>query len=231
MEGTEERSADLILSTCFSGTNDGFGDPQVLPRVGHQYQAEIPSLIVENDPIQHAIGAEFVGKGENLMTPNTMFANGQDVKNLEQLGEADGAAKMDVHFLAEELKTKMDQDAGIYYLPDSSSEAWTDAECDGFLLGLYIFGKNLIIVKRFIETKPMGDILHFYYGKFYGSSRYRRWSACRKFRGRCVSGKKLFTGWRHQELLSRLVSRISEDRQQLFIEVCSCLFIPVRQIN
>ncbi|XP_030451714.2 uncharacterized protein LOC115673635 [Syzygium oleosum] len=222
MEGTEEKSADPVLSSCLSRTNDGFGDPKVLPRVGDQYQAEIPSIVVENDPMQNSnklIGAQFVGKGENLMTPNTMFANGEDVKDLERLGEADGADKMDVHSLVEEPKTKMDLDVGIYNLPDSSSEAWTKSECDGFALGLYIFGKNLILVKRFVESKPMGDILRFYYGKFYGSSGYHRWLDCKKLRKRRVSGKKIFTGWRHQELLSRLVSRISEDCQKLIIEV------------
>ncbi|KAF8006536.1 hypothetical protein BT93_K0744 [Corymbia citriodora subsp. variegata] len=221
MEGTEENSAERALSTCLSGTNDGFGDPQALPRVGDQYQAEIPSLVVEYDPIQKSNklnGAQFVGKGENLMTPNTMFT-GEDMKGLEWLGEVDGADKMDVHSLVEEPKTKMDLDVGIYNLPDSSSEGWTNVECDGFLLGLYIFGKNLILVKRFVESKPMGDILRFYYGKFYGSSGYRRWSGNRKLRRRCVSGKKIFTGWRYQELLSRLVSHISEDCQKLFIEV------------
>ncbi|KAI3425513.1 SANT domain-containing protein, partial [Psidium guajava] len=222
MEGTEEKSADQVLSACFSGTNDYFGDPRVLPRVGDQYQAEIPSLDVEYDPIKHAstsMGAQFVFKGDNLMTSNTMFANGEDVKDLERLGEADGDDKMDARSLSEDPKTKMDLDVGVFYLADLSSEAWTNAECDSFLLGLYIFGKNLILVKRFVESKPMGDILRFYYGQFHGSERYRRWSGCRKSRKKGVSGNKIFTGWRHQELLSRLVSCISEDSQKLFIEV------------
>ncbi|KAK3407387.1 uncharacterized protein LOC104426735 [Eucalyptus grandis] len=221
MEGNEEKSADQVLSTCLSETSDGFGDPQAIPRVGDQYQAEIPSLVVEYVPIQNSNelnGAQFVSKGENLIAPNTMFT-GKDMKDLEWLGEVYGADKMDVHSLAEEQKTKMHLDVGVYYLPDSSSEAWTNAECDGFLLGLYIFGKNLILVKRFVEGKPMGDILRYYYGKFYGSSGYSRWSGCRKLRKRSVSGKKIFTGWRYQELLSRLISRVSEDCQKLFIEV------------
>ncbi|XP_030532827.1 uncharacterized protein LOC115742579 [Rhodamnia argentea] len=222
MEGTEEKLADQVLSTCFSGTDDTFGDPQVLPRVGDQYQAEIPSLDVEYDTIKHAstsMGAQFVVKGENLMTSNEIFANGEEVKDLERLGEADGDYKMDLRSLAEDPKTKMDLDVGVFYPADSSGEAWTNAECDGFLLGLYIFGKNLILVKRFVESRPMGDMLRFYYGKFYGSERYRRWSGCRKSQKRCVSGKKIFTGWRHQELLSRLVSCTSENCQKLFIEV------------
>ncbi|KAI4349630.1 hypothetical protein L6164_010195 [Bauhinia variegata] len=108
----------------------------------------------------------------------------------------------------------------MYLLPGSMGEPWNDIEYNSFLLGLYIFGKYLNLVKRFVGSKNMGDILSFYYGKFYRSERYRRWSECRRLRTRrCIYGQKIYTGWRQQELLSRLFSGISEECQNMLIEL------------
>ncbi|KAJ0980682.1 hypothetical protein J5N97_008937 [Dioscorea zingiberensis] len=106
-----------------------------------------------------------------------------------------------------------------YALPDTAAAPWTAAESQSFLLGLYIFGKNLAQMRRFIGTKDMGDVLCFYYGKFYRSDAHRRWSECRKTRGRrCIHGSRIFTGWRQQELLSRLLPGISKDLQATLLE-------------
>ncbi|KAB2604765.1 hypothetical protein D8674_041381 [Pyrus ussuriensis x Pyrus communis] len=106
-----------------------------------------------------------------------------------------------------------------YPVPGSSRSTWSDAEVDGFLLGLYIFGKSFYQVKRFMENKAMGEILSFYYGKFYGSDAYRRWSECRKSRRKkCILGEKIFTGWRQRELLSRIIPHVSEESQKSLSE-------------
>ncbi|MED6206595.1 hypothetical protein PIB30_028311 [Stylosanthes scabra] len=120
-----------------------------------------------------------------------------------------------------ELKTEQDQSRGKYLLPGLlANQSWTNTEYESFLLGLYIFGKNLSLVKRFVGTKNMGDILAFYYGKFYRSKGYRRWSECRKLRNRrCIYGQKIFTGWRQQELLSRMFSHVAGDCQTLLTEI------------
>uniref|UniRef100_A0A0R0I5U8 SANT domain-containing protein n=1 Tax=Glycine max TaxID=3847 RepID=A0A0R0I5U8_SOYBN len=47
------------------------------------------------------------------------------------------------------------------------NNSWSDADVKSFLLGLFIFGKNFLNIKRFLENKGMGEILSFYYGKFY----------------------------------------------------------------
>ncbi|KAL5057363.1 hypothetical protein RYX36_028967, partial [Vicia faba] len=71
-------------------------------------------------------------------------------------------------------------------------------------------------IKRFFENKGMGEILSFYYGKFYKTDGYRRWSKCRKLKGRkCIIGKKLFSGLRQPELLSRLIPHVYEESQGL----------------
>lgn len=107
-----------------------------------------------------------------------------------------------------------------YPVPGLSSHSWSDAEVDSFLLGLYIFGKNFFQIQRFMETKDMGKILSFYYGKFYRSHAHRRWSDCRKIKRRkYVTGRKIFTGWRQQELLSRLFPHVPEEVQNTLLEV------------
>ncbi|CAJ2647871.1 unnamed protein product [Trifolium pratense] len=104
--------------------------------------------------------------------------------------------------------------------PDISSSSWSDADTRSFLLGLFIFGKNFIQIKRFLDNKGMGEILSLYYGKFYKTDGYRRWSECRKKKGRkCMIGPKLFTGPRQHELLSRLIPHVSEESQDNLLQV------------
>lgn len=47
-------------------------------------------------------------------------------------------------------------------VPGRQSASWSKSEEDVFILGLYIFGKDLNAVKIFVETKEMGDILSHY---------------------------------------------------------------------
>ncbi|XP_034691229.1 uncharacterized protein LOC117918583 [Vitis riparia] len=114
----------------------------------------------------------------------------------------------------------IDRHKGCSLLPGSIARSWSEIEHNSFLLGLYIFGKNFLPVKRFMESKKMGDILSFYYGEFYQSDAYRRWSECRKMKSRrCIHGQRIFTGWRQQELLSRLFSEVSEQCKNRLVEV------------
>ncbi|GMJ11778.1 hypothetical protein like AT1G09040 [Hibiscus trionum] len=107
-----------------------------------------------------------------------------------------------------------------HLVPGAAGDSWSNAEVDGFLLALYIFGKNFGQIKRFIENKDMGDILSFYYGAFYRSDGYRRWSDGQKrSRRKHVYGQKIFTGWRQQELLSRLLAYVPGELQNNLLEV------------
>ncbi|XP_072975023.1 uncharacterized protein [Typha angustifolia] len=104
-------------------------------------------------------------------------------------------------------------------LPCLSASSWNDVETESFLLGLYIFGKNLVQVRRLLEHRTMGEMLSYYYGKFYRSDAYRRWSECRKIRNRrSIIGQRIFTGLRQQELLSRLLPAISKEAQESLLE-------------
>ncbi|XP_039001302.1 uncharacterized protein LOC120127454 isoform X2 [Hibiscus syriacus] len=264
MEGIDYEPSEKSLASC-SFSDEISGDPQLIPRVGDQYQAEIPPLVGEcwslevlkqpidsktemNVPNPFPMGlcihlfwtkaeAESIngafesGNSEEshitlshgcaeykVESPTT--ANRKDMKENCKLQSTTGN-KMDaeLHF-PEEPNSKLKVDRGTCPLPGSSSEVWKDIELDSILLGLYIFGKNLILVKKFAESKGMGEILSFYYGKFYKSAGYRRWSEWQKLRSRlCVHGQKLFTGWRQHELLSRLFSYISKECEDMLLEV------------
>ncbi|KAA8543135.1 hypothetical protein F0562_021370 [Nyssa sinensis] len=136
---------------------------------------------------------------------HTALDNGEDIRGFSNLQPMIGGNKMD---------------NGYCLLPGSGGEPWRGIEHDSFLLGLYIFGKNLFLVKRFVKSKEMGDMQSYYYGKFYRSNEHCRWSECRKMRNRrCIHGQKIFTGWRQQELLSRLFSHVSEECRNMLMEV------------
>lgn len=97
------------------------------------------------------------------------------------------------------------------YFPRANE--WKDIECKSFLLGLYSFGKKLLLVKEFVETRSMSDVLTYYYAKFYRSTEYIRWSQSRKLEG-SIKEDKIYTGWRRHELLSRITPHVSSDSKQ-----------------
>ncbi|OMO63759.1 hypothetical protein CCACVL1_22292 [Corchorus capsularis] len=266
IKGIGDGLAEQLLASdsFFDGI---FGDPQVIPRVGEEFQAEIPPLVGKsrslqavNKPIASEVtinvpnpfqlglpiplfwtkievestnGAfENSEKSHNMSshgcmeykvkTQDCVLGDGNGMRVCSKLQPETGTAPMDVDLpFPEESKSKLNQvDIGSIPLPGSSGEVWKDIELDSFLLGLYIFGKNLVLVKNFVESKGMGEILSFYYGKFYRSDGYRRWSECQKLRSRrCIHGPKLFTGWRQHEILSRLSSHLSKESQDKLLEV------------
>ncbi|WCJ43124.1 hypothetical protein M5689_023886 [Euphorbia peplus] len=140
-------------------------------------------------------------------------------KDLQQNAEVEDVV-MDGGDESKPIGTKAEmKDKHKYLVPGSLYHAWSDADRDSFILGLYIFRKNFVQIKRFLGKKEMGDLLSFYYGEFYRSDAYCRWSGCRKTgRKKCVSGRKLFTGWRREELLSRLHPRVPEHSQNALLE-------------
>lgn len=241
------------------------------PRIGYEYQAEIPSIITEAEhlnlltnptyseifdvshpflmglpiPVMWIHGVSDI-KDEGLVSTkipddaanaNESIDASSGEKNYIKLknksfelefepfrfginhGEESRPEKFEP-ILTSEMNFHHFQSKRGYPVPGFSSGSWSDAEVDIFLLGLYIYGKNFFQIKRFMETKDMGKILSLYYGKFYGSDAYRRWSDSRKIkRKKCVTGRKIFTGWRQQEFLSRLFTHVSEEVQNTLLEV------------
>lgn len=269
-------SAEQTVSAEVSDICDIFGEPEIPPRVGDEYQVEIPSLIAVSDYIRQSknpceeknnfgsfdflVGlpipvmwiskevksqknerddyytVDVCKKDEGLESKCIREAANisEDISlkpkvepadissdNGTKLGEAANLA------LQEEILVKVQDFGGksCRPVPGLWRNTWSSIEEASFLLGLYIFGKNLSQVKKFIGSKQMGDILSFYYGRFYQSNRYCRWSECRKARSRrCIYGQRIFTGLRQQELLSRLLPHVSEECQKTLLEVtASCL--------
>ncbi|XP_020221882.1 uncharacterized protein LOC109804464 isoform X2 [Cajanus cajan] len=96
--------------------------------------------------------------------------------------------------------------------PHNASDTWSEIEKTSFLLGLYIFGKDLNEVKRFVGNKTMGDIQAFYYGTFYKSDKYQKWYAYKKTKRKGdKNAPKFFTRQRQQALLYRLLPIVTEE--------------------
>ncbi|KAE9445688.1 hypothetical protein C3L33_22412, partial [Rhododendron williamsianum] len=263
-EGIDDTSMDQVLSQDSFDEFSVWGDREVIPRVGDQYQVEIPQLMTESeyllyskDPFEEGCvdfvpcdfliglpipitrintevrsmkqkGKKFLGDPNGKLNKNRQSeahsskATGLTLKVEDSNHSADSGDSNNLT-LEREMKRQMHQKyggEGYCLVPGSCGSSWSDIEEASFLLGLYIFGKNLVQVRRFIDTKTMGDILSHYYGKFYKSNEYLRWSDCRKLRSkRCAYGPRIFTGLRQQELLSRLCLHVSEACQNTMLEV------------
>lgn len=231
-----ETFSDSSVSPDSSETSEIFGEPVVHPRVGDEYQVEIPPILGESEVLRLMINP---ADPEGVIDSSHCFTMGLSVPVMWVCNQGNLINDQMVDSLKIPLRSKStainsekkepngQSDApnqtsmsnGYSLVPGLSTDSWSDFEVDCFLLGLYMFGKNLLLVKRFMDGKEMGQILSFYYGRFYGSAGYCRWSECRKMRNRkCVLGHRFFTGYRQQELFSRLHPRLSEESKTKLLE-------------
>jgi hypothetical protein len=67
------------------------------------------------------------------------------------------------------------EDRPLHYSP---VVLWTDIETKLLVLGLYIFGKNMNQLSRFLG-ETVGDVISYYYGNSKAGA-YKRWAHCRK---------------------------------------------------
>ncbi|PON88300.1 Homeodomain-like [Trema orientale] len=266
MDSSKGASAANSVSPEVSDDSDIFGEPEIHPRVGDEYQVEVPSLITVSECLRLSNSlaeAEITSGGphNSLIRMSIPLVWISDDTENKKHGEQEAFKGVDMSNKIESLEseciditskvkvkpidttsvngTKEGESENLVLQKDIMAELqpehggkghllvpgclgvfWSDIEEASFLLGLYIFGKNLVVVKKFVGTKQMADILSYYYGRFYGSERYRRWSECRKIKSRrCIFGQRIFTGLRHQELLSRLLDYVSEERQNTLLEI------------
>ncbi|KAI9086159.1 hypothetical protein K1719_031880 [Acacia pycnantha] len=237
--------------------NDIVGAPQLNPRLGDEYQVEIPSMTTESEGLELIVNP---AHSEAMNNKSLSFALGlpvpliwidnevEDGRNEGQEHFRNNHGAVNVHgpaetsdvkpnitsdnenklrpitfklVMTEERKSCQQGQSRTYgSAPDKLSNSWSDADIKSFLLGFFIFGKNFIQIKRFLEDKGMGEILSFYYGKFYKSDEHVRWSDCRKIKRRkCTTGQKLFTGWRQHELLSRINSKVPGQVKDTLLQV------------
>lgn len=276
IDGNEDGSPEQSVSQENSEICDEFSDPEISPRVGEEYQVEVPPLLLKSDinwlqsfkeaeiqgsslhdffvglPVQVMWISEEAHWMERKLREDTVekCSRKEDLKGESfQDEQKDDSAKLIIEAtkmttsstikvskaadlaLPKETVLAIDTDKkdninGCHLVPGVSGQPWTNIEEASFLLGLYIFGKNLVLVKKFVGSKQMGDILSFYYGRFYRSEKYCRWCECRKTRGRkCIYGQRLFKGWRQQELVSRLLLHVAEDNKNALVEVLLCFAV------
>ncbi|XP_061348509.1 uncharacterized protein LOC133293903 [Gastrolobium bilobum] len=247
MESIQQNYNDNFMEHASSGSPSSpdisniVGAAQLNPRIGHEYQVEVSSMIEEPERLQllmnpadsevvhdnslfFAIGLPILGAWKHNEVEDSGHEGWGYLGDIDRTVNAIKPAKT-----ANVKKNGMSGDSKSGELgkskkykmaPGTSSNSWSDADAKSFLLGLFVFGKNFIQIKRFLENKGMGEILSFYYGKFYKSDEYRRWSSCRKIKGRkCMIGQKFFTGRRQHELLSRLIPHVSEESQDTLLQV------------
>ncbi|KAK9057256.1 hypothetical protein SSX86_022091 [Deinandra increscens subsp. villosa] len=203
MEDADKR-VEWLHSEQYSAAGNIFGEPQKTTRIGDEYQTQIPSLMTKNERFQ------LMSDDQNmfhfgLSLPVTWVHNQH--KNNEDNIEIQENAK--AKFGISGCGTEND----LLLAPCSSGEeSWSAIEHDSFILGLYIFGKNLRVVNEFMGNKGMQNVISYYYGKFYRSNEHQKWSTYRKKRiSKSLPGKKIFNGWRLHELLSRLLSNVTDE--------------------
>ncbi|KAF8116141.1 hypothetical protein N665_0020s0005 [Sinapis alba] len=209
------------------------GDPKVEPRVGDEFQVEIPPMLSASER------AVFLSTPLALDDSSYSFLIGQPVQVTWIDKHPNGDDDVDMNQSLKSFRAKRSrcsakirgesdknpkskkQRLNLEAVPEIPSNSWEDHEVASFVLGLYTFGKNFTQVKKFMENKETGEILLFYFGKFYNSAGYHTWSDSRKKRSRkCVYGRKLYSGWRQQQLLSRLIPSISDESQkQMLVNV------------
>ncbi|EOA28773.1 hypothetical protein CARUB_v10025005mg [Capsella rubella] len=239
MEVCVDESSKQLNSPYLNGI---YGHPEAFPRVGDQYQADIPEYdrlnltrCFESQPphlhnlVTFALPIPLMWtrseKFRGFSQPESEKGTSPSTHQPSEIAEPAATLKPRSIVLAlpcqRNAKFKFDWlDKSLYPFPGSLGESWDDAEQERFLLGLYCLGKNLVLVQRFLGTKLMGDMLSYYYGSFYRSSEYQRWVDGRKLRSRrSVQGQKLLSGWRQQELLSRISSHVSDECKTTLLKV------------
>ncbi|VAH44674.1 unnamed protein product [Triticum turgidum subsp. durum] len=217
-------------------------DTRVYPRVGDEYQVEVPNLATEEERMKlrslpvdgsRMFGFEYpvvVGltipvtwtpntsthvKGEwREFSGHTLCASEDDhnshisaiiPRSLPQQSIYPDCQRCKVEYDDHGKKFPKSTGQDMYCLPKSEVLSCSCVKRE---------------VTKFIKSKTMGEVLSYYYGEFFKSDAYKRWSACRKVRSRrCILGLRIFSGSRQQELLSRLLAGVAREVQDPLLEV------------
>ncbi|KAK1387603.1 SANT domain-containing protein [Heracleum sosnowskyi] len=203
------------------------GEPELLPRVGDGFQAEIPALI-KGAEYDIYLKTPFDAENKDHVPYDFWLGLAVPVTWIRIMNEVDENKKdekLDVSIPSTDSplmfgSVKKKSDLCYALVPGICSDSWNDLEEASFLLGLYLLMKKFVPLTKFIASKKMGETLFFYYTKFYRSTEFSRWSARTKGRkGKCEDGKWLLSGLRRKELLSRLLPQVSEECQRTLREV------------
>ncbi|RZC47494.1 hypothetical protein C5167_040432 [Papaver somniferum] len=229
---SEETSSSQSRGSCEPDVKDICGKQQKIPRIGDEYQVGILPDVVEVEPLMKSGMSDagiMVNVADSFVEPLPILIIWTN-NDIGRRPDTDGSlnfknvkpVRRSSNKEVVKIKEVKNEDEVYFAAPGCLGNSWTDLEKEAFLLGLYIFGKNLVKVKKFVESKGMGDILSFYYGEFYRSAAHRRWSSSRnkdKRSRRCIQGTKMFKTWRQHKFLSCLLPRIPEQSYSTLVEV------------
>ncbi|KAL8171743.1 hypothetical protein V2J09_023547 [Rumex salicifolius] len=215
------KETNLEHSVDCPDSSDIFGESESLPRVGDEYQAAMPNMLSPSE-LHSYFSSQYNSQPSNkeeiaiideaIQVNDDIDSSRTESKQCSALDKKESNVKGDCSD-----QRRVNNDYSDF--PGLPTESWSEFEVDSFLLGLYVFGKNLLQVKRFMGSKEMGDLLSFYYGRFFGSDKYGQWADCRKTKGRkCIIGQRLLMGNKQQELFSRLLPRLSEESRNTSLE-------------
>ncbi|KAJ1395369.1 hypothetical protein SESBI_33522 [Sesbania bispinosa] len=229
----DERADEQSLSPEFSDVYDVFGDPDIFPRVGEQYQVEIPSLISESD--------------YNSFQRNTHEAEGTS----SALHKFQVGLPIPIIWIQDEVENnkhdplkKECKSIGVINKIESSKLECIEETQNGGLdceklnpkleaIDSTLFNgmksEELENSNAQQETKIGMHEKHRDKGhRLVPGSASDTWNEIEeasfilglKMRSRkCIFGQKIFTGPRQQELLSRLLPNVPEECQNKLIEV------------
>ncbi|KAH6769720.1 hypothetical protein C2S52_014523 [Perilla frutescens var. hirtella] len=193
-----------------------FGEPEIMPRVGDEYQVELPQLLGESYSSSCAEYRAYSAQDGIRADSQKKLLLGSPIKLAWIRSEVDFSH--DLRKSVQELENVIGDysSSNSHLVPGTCDEQWTTTEKDCLLLGLYIFAKDFVEVRKFVGTKEMGALQSFYYGTFYSSPEHRRWSDIRRMKSRKdMFGRGIFSGVRLQKLLSRVLPRVGECRSAL----------------
>ncbi|KAI3679019.1 hypothetical protein L6452_38326 [Arctium lappa] len=178
---------------------DNFRKPKPTTRVGVENQAKIPRLMEKHEPSELTC--------YDLPIPVTWVRSNQPKTSNENAIESNDA------------RESATVDGELIPLPGLWIEPWSAIEHGSFLLGIYVFPKNFRLVKRLIGSKRMRSVISYYYRDFHKSGAHDIWSKWRNdtLKRPCYA-RKLFTGWNHQELISRLSSNVTDECKDRLIK-------------
>ncbi|KAM0947688.1 hypothetical protein DsansV1_C07g0070101 [Dioscorea sansibarensis] len=203
-EGTAERNWDRSYISL--------PEPTAFPRIGEEHQARIPPLLTEKERLQERqrpVSVESPEHDENSIESGFFIP----VKWVNKKG--------DQNQLEQDENTEHAQIEPVLFtpLPCSGVSSWSCLERESFLLGLYIFGKDLLQVKNFMNEDSLNNVLFYYYGRFYGSDSYKKWTKGKKIqRKRCGRGKELFTDKCLRKFLGRILPSMSKEAKRILRE-------------
>ncbi|PKI55588.1 hypothetical protein CRG98_024016 [Punica granatum] len=173
---SEDTSCEPTLSSESKEEFDVFGEPEVLPRVGEEYQVLLPEPVSRSEYVKR-LRSEVMDQEVAIdilsgLPLSVMWVESRPGCHIRE--PVDSEEKV-----SSAVEEKGNNSSGSIPVPGSSYEPLSETEEEIFLLGLYIFGRDFVQVKKFVGSKISGEILAYYYGKFYRSERY--WQVSKMF--------------------------------------------------